>query len=78
MNNDTIKKVKKIIADRSGHEPHEILEASYFEDDLNIGEMDLMDILVELEDAFQIELLAEKDNLETVQDLLDVMSEQLE
>ncbi len=78
MTTDYNRKIKKAIAEKTGHEPGEISENLYFEDDLNIGEMELMEILAELEDEFQIELLQEKDNIETVQDLVDLVAEQLD
>jgi acyl carrier protein len=78
MNDDYIKKIKKVIAEKSGQDISEIHEGSFFEDDLNIGEMELMEILTELEDQLHIELLDEKDNIETVQDLIDLVTEQVD
>lgn len=78
MTNEYLKKIKKIIAEKGGVEPDEIHESSYFEDDLNIGEIELVEILTELEDEFNVELIAEKGKLETVQDLIDLLMEHLE
>jgi acyl carrier protein len=73
-----LKKVKKLVAEKTGHDAAEIDEASYFEDDLNMDKLELVEILTELEDEYQIELLDKKDSIETIQDLLDVLSERLE
>ena len=78
MSIDYIKKIKKLIADKSGHELSEIHEESYFEDDLNLGEMDLMDILEELEESLHVELVEQKDEIETVGDLIEMVAEQVE
>lgn len=75
---DYIKKVKQVIEKHTGLERSEILESSFFEDDLNIGELEMVDILSELEEEFQIELMDNKDNFETVQDLAEAIAEQSE
>ena len=76
--NETAKKIIKIIIEKTGHEHDEIDESSYFEDDLNIGEMELMEILTEIEEKFQVEVVQEKDSIETIGDLIDLVLEQLE
>ncbi len=78
MSLDYVKKIKKVIADKTGQEPEEIEEAAYFEDDLNVGEMELIDILETLEDALHVELIKEKANIETVQNLIELVEEQVE
>lgn len=75
---DYTKKIKKLIADKAGVETSEINPSDYFEDDLNIGEMELMEILEDLEEAFHIELLDLRDEIETVQELIEAVSEQVE
>jgi acyl carrier protein len=78
MSNEYFKKIKKLISDKAGVDIDEIHEASYFEDDLNIGEIELVEILTELEDIYDVELVADKEDLETVQDLIDLLVEHLE
>lgn len=78
MVTDYVKKIKRIIAEKTGHEIDEIDEGMYFEDDLNLGEMELVDILSEIEDIFHVELLDRKDEIETVGDLIDMVYEQVE
>jgi acyl carrier protein len=75
---DYVRKIKKVIADKTGHDVDEVGATMYFEDDLNIGEMDLLDILEELEDVLHVDLVEEKDNIETVGDLIDIVQEQVE
>jgi acyl carrier protein len=78
MSSDYFKEVRKILEEKTGLEPDEITLDSFFEDDLNLGEMELIEILNELEEKFHTDLLEEKDNLETVQDLVDILSEKIE
>jgi acyl carrier protein len=78
MSTEYFKKIKKVISEKTGLEMDEIHETSYFEDDLNIGEIELVEILSELEDEYNVELVAEKEEIETVQDLIDLLIEHLE
>ncbi|HXK52922.1 hypothetical protein H6802_02140 [Candidatus Nomurabacteria bacterium] len=73
------KEIKELIADRAGVEIEEIHDDSYFEDDLNIGEFELIDILTEIEDMYEIEdLLSRKQEFETVGELMDYLGDKLE
>lgn len=78
MSNDYVKKIKKLIADKAGVELSDVRDESYFEDDLNLGSMDLVDILEELEDALHVELIEEKENISTVGELIELVEEQIE
>ena len=74
-----LKKIKQLVSEKTGMELDEITEDSYFEDDLNMGQMDLVDLLTDLEEFYQVEgLLSEKDELETVQDLVDLLIEKVD
>lgn len=75
---DYYPKVKKIIADKTGLETSEISAESYFEDDLNVGEMELMEILEELEEAFHVDLIEDSDSFITVQDVVDALEEHIQ
>jgi len=77
-NNNYKEKVKQIIARRVGLETKGILDEMCFGDDLNLGELELTEILEELEDLFKIELLGQQGEIESVKDLLDVLEEKLE
>lgn len=75
---DYLKKIKKVITDKSGVDGEEVTENSYFQDDLNISEMELIEILSELEEEFHVDLLDQKEDIETVQELIEILTEQLE
>ena len=75
---DYYPKVKKIIADKTGLETSEITAESYFEDDLNVGEMELMEILEELEETFHVDLIEDSDSFITVQDVVDALEEHIQ
>ena len=76
MTNEYLGWIKKYLSDKFGVELEDIHESSYFEDDLNVGEMDLVELLADLEEELKIDLTEERDNVETVQDLLDLIEEQ--
>lgn len=74
-----LKQIQELISEKTGIELEEITEDSYFEDDLNMGQMDLVDLLTDLEEIYQTEgLIQEKDEIETVQDLIDILIENVE
>jgi acyl carrier protein len=75
---DYFSKIKKILSEKTGLEPSEITEDCYFEDDLNIGEMELIEILSELEESFHVNLVEDIDNFSTVQDVVDALEEHIE
>ena len=78
MSSEYFAKTKKVIEEKTGIAPSDIHEGSFFEDDLNIGEMELLEILSELEEMFQVELVSEQENIVTVQDLIDLLSEKID
>jgi len=69
---------KEVISKQAGLEVEEITDASFFEDDLNIGEMELIEILGEIEEKFQIDLSEERESFETFGDLIGALNEKLE
>ena len=75
---DYFGKIKKVIAEKTGLEPAEISQDSYIADDLNIGEMELLEILEELEDNFHVNLIEESGSFETVQDIIDLLEEHIQ
>jgi acyl carrier protein len=77
-NNSYREKAKQIIAHKAGLESKEILDDMFFGDDLNIGELELTEILEELEETFTIELVDVQGELESVKDLLDALEERLD
>lgn len=71
-------KVKQVIAQKAGVEAREVLDDMFFGDDLNLGDLELTEILEELEDQFKVDLLDEQSELESVKDLLDTLEEKLD
>ncbi|MBI2620602.1 acyl carrier protein [candidate division WWE3 bacterium] len=70
--------IKKIISERSGLDIHEISPQSYFEDDLNIGNIELLEIITDIEETLGVEIPGGTKKIETVEDILTAVSEQLE
>lgn len=75
---DYLKKIKSVIEEKTGLDAGEVQENSFFEDDLNIGQMELLEILSELEEIYKIELVDEQENIESVQDLVELLSEKID
>ena len=75
---DYYPKVKKVIAEKTGLELSEIIPESYFEEDLNVGEMELIEILEELEEAFHVDLIEDASSFVTVQDVIDALEEHIQ
>ncbi len=74
-----LKKIKAIINEKTGMDPEEIEQTSFFEDDLNISQLELEEIYSALEDEYKIELEdEEKEQLESVTDLIDLIVEKVE
>lgn len=79
MKNQAVKeRVKQLIAQKAGIEAREVLDDMFFEDDLNLGELELTEILEELEDELKVDLLDNQTELASVKDLLDLLEERLE
>ena len=73
-----LSKVKTLISERYGVAPEEINGESFIEEDLNIGEIDLMELLTELEEIYKIEFPEDKENIKTINDIIDVILESVD
>ena len=62
----------------TGLEVDEIHDESYFEDDLNIGHIELHEILTEIEEKLDVDLSVDEGGLETFGDLATALNEKLE
>lgn len=71
-------KIIEIIALKAGVEPSEVTPESFFEDDLNLGEMEIAEITEEIEDMLSIDLSEHKGNIASVADFLDIIEEKVE
>lgn len=70
-------KVKEIIVDQTGEEEEEVTLQANIKDDLNADSLDIFEVINELEDEFDIKIENE-DGIQTVQDLVDFVKQQLE
>ena len=73
-----LEKIRNLISDKCGIDKSEITPNSFFKDDLNIGEIELLEILEDLEETFKIDLIPEKEGIESVSDLLTALADKLE
>jgi hypothetical protein len=78
MHDEALETIKKIIGEKTGFSPKEITHETFIEDDLNIGEMELTEILVEVDEALKVDLTSRKGAIDTIQDMLDILSEEIE
>ncbi len=79
MENNYLKQIKQLLADNFGIEPHEVTEDAFFEDDLNLGEYELLELMSELEEMYQVEFeKADKDELDTVGSLISLLRDKID
>ncbi|WP_100373237.1 acyl carrier protein [Bacillus sp. FJAT-45037] len=72
---DTLSRVTKIVVDRLGVEEADVkLEAS-FKDDLGADSLDVVELVMELEDEFDLEISDEEaEKISTVTDVVDYIN----
>lgn len=69
---DTLERVKKIIVDRLGVEESVITLESNFKDDLDADSLDVVELVMELEDEFDLEISDEDaEKIATVGDVVN-------
>lgn len=74
---DTLERVKKIIADRLGVEESEITLEATFKDDLGADSLDVVELVMELEDEFDLEISDEEaEKISTVADVVNYIESQ--
>ncbi len=78
MTANYLKKIKEILLEKFGVEPEEVESDSYFTDDLNLGELEIDELLVELEEIYHTSLMEEKEEIKSIEDLIDILVEKLE
>ncbi|MBP7928094.1 acyl carrier protein [Patescibacteria group bacterium] len=79
MTNKYLKRIKAIIIEKTGTDPEELHDDSYFEDDLNVSEMELVELIAAIEEEYDIEFdEEEKENIFAVMDLVELVTEKLE
>lgn len=70
--------VKKLIAKKAGVDPSEVTETMYLGDDLNLGDMEITEILEELEEIFKVDLINHEQEIESVEDIINILSDNIE
>ncbi|WP_091657341.1 acyl carrier protein [Alteribacillus iranensis] len=74
---DTLDRVKKIVADRLGVEESEITMEATFKDDLGADSLDVVELVMELEDEFDLEISDEEaEKISTVADVVNYIEAQ--
>ena len=69
---DTANRVKKIVAEHLGVEESKVTESASFIDDLGADSLDVVEILMSIEDEFDIEIPdSEIENLRTIGELVE-------
>ncbi|MGB8001435.1 MAG: acyl carrier protein [Anaerobacillus sp.] len=72
---DTLERVTKIIVDRLGVEESEIKPEASFKDDLGADSLDVVELVMELEDEFDLEISDEDaEKIGTVGDVIDYIN----
>lgn len=71
-----LEKVKEVIVDKLNAEGADITENTSFKDDLNADSLDLFELVMALEEEFDIEIPSEDlEKLVTVGDVLDYLKD---
>ncbi|WP_017727274.1 acyl carrier protein [Halalkalibacterium ligniniphilum] len=72
---DTLARVSKIIVDRLGVEESEVKPEASFKDDLGADSLDVVELVMELEDEFDLEISDEEaEKISTVADVVDYIN----
>lgn len=72
---DTFEKVKSIIVDRLDVEESEVVPAASFKEDLGADSLDVVELVMELEDEFDMEISDEEaEEITTVQEVVDYIN----
>lgn len=71
-------RLKKIIAEQLGVSEDEVVPDASFIDDLNADSLEMVDLIISLEEEFNIQVSDEDaEKIKTVRDALDFLHEQL-
>jgi acyl carrier protein len=71
-------RLRKIIAEQLGVSEEEVVPEASFIDDLNADSLEMVDLIISLEEEFNIQVSDEDaEKIKTVQDALDFLHEQL-
>lgn len=74
---DVLDRVKKIIVDRLGVDEEKVTAEASFNEDLGADSLDIVELVMELEDEFDMEISDEEaENISTVGDAVDYIKSQ--
>ncbi|MBA4544030.1 MULTISPECIES: acyl carrier protein [Thermoactinomyces] len=72
---DTLERVKKIVVERLNVDPSEVTMEASIKDDLGADSLDVVDLIMELEDEFDMEISDEEaEKISTVGDVVDYIN----
>ncbi|MGA9175292.1 MAG: acyl carrier protein [Thermoactinomyces sp.] len=72
---DTLERVKKIIVERLNVDPSEVTMEASIKDDLGADSLDVVDLIMELEDEFDMEISDEEaEKISTVGDVVEYIN----
>ncbi len=76
MDTDLLARLKSVIADELDVEPEKVVESASFMDDLDADSLDLVNLVLRLEEEFEIELPDGKaERIRTVADAISFIDE---
>jgi acyl carrier protein len=74
-----VEKIKKIIADQLSMEVEEVKLESTFSDDLGVDSLEIFEIVMSLEEEFDIEIPNEDiENIKTIGDIVNYVNSKVE
>lgn len=74
---DVAETIKKIIAERLDRKPEEITETAKFVDDLGADSLDQTELLMALEEEFNVEIDDDANSIETVGDAIEYIKSKM-
>lgn len=79
MTSDAQQRLRKIIADQLSVDEDEVVPEASFIEDLNADSLDLVELIMTLEEEFNIKISDEDaEKIQTVQDAMDYLTEHVE
>jgi len=75
---DYYNKVRELVSKKAGMETDEIKPEMYLDDDLNLGELEVSELVQEIEEEYELDLAEERKSFETVIDIVAAVEEKIE